>query len=546
MRIALAQINPIIGDVPGNVAKMAAAIDQAAAGGAELVVFGELSVCGYPPRDLLLRGGFIEQNLAALEELAGHCRSVAALVGFVQRNASPSGRTLHNAAALLAGGRIAATHVKTLLPTYDVFDETRYFQPGPPPAPLAWGDRRIGVTICEDLWDSDALGRDLYGDDPVARLADQGADLLVNMSASPYQVGKHHRRLDLLRRRARRFGRPVVYVNQVGGNDELLFDGASCVAGADGTILAQARDFDEQVLVVDLDGPHPPPEPVRQGPASLKAALETGLRDYVVKCGFSKVVLGLSGGIDSALVATIAADALGGANVVGVAMPSRFSSGHSLDDARTLAANLGIDFRVIGIEPMHAAFEAALAESFGGRESDLAEENIQARTRGMIVMALSNKFGYLPLATGNKSELSTGYCTLYGDMCGGMSVIGDVPKMMIYELCRHINAVAGRDRIPASTLTKPPSAELRPNQTDQDSLPPYPVLDAILERYIEREMDAPAIVAAGFDPATVRRVIHLVDRTEYKRRQAPPVLKVTGRAFGSGRRIPIAQRLRHP
>ncbi len=543
MRIALAQVNPIIGDIAGNVARMAAAIDDAAAAGAELVVFGELSVCGYPPRDLLLRGGFVEQNLQALDELAAHCREVAALVGYVRRNDAPRGRPLHNAAALLAGGRVAATHVKTLLPTYDVFDETRYFQPGEAPRPLAWGDHTLGVTICEDLWDRDALGRDLYGDDPVARLAEQGAEVLVNMSASPYQVGKHARRLELLSRRARRLGRPVVYVNQVGGNDELLFDGASCVVGADGRILAQARDFDEQVLVVDLDGPHEPPPAVREGPASLKAALETGLRDYVTKCGFAKVVLGLSGGIDSALVATIAADALAGEKVVAVAMPGRFSSDHSLADARALAANLGLDFRVIGIEPMHAAFEAALAESFGGREPDLTEENIQARTRGMIVMALSNKFGYLPLATGNKSELSTGYCTLYGDMCGGLSVIGDVPKTMVYELCDHINAVAGYDRIPASILTKPPSAELRPDQIDQDSLPPYPVLDAILERYIERERDAAAIVAEGFDAATVRRVIHLVDRTEYKRRQAPPVLKVTGRAFGSGRRIPIARRL---
>lgn len=546
MRIALAQVNPIIGDIAGNVARLAAAIDEAEAAGAALVVFGELSVCGYPPRDLLLRGGFVERNLAALDELAAHCRRTAALVGYVERNASPRGRPLHNAAALLADGRVAATHVKTLLPTYDVFDETRYFQPGEPPRPLAWGERTIGVTICEDLWDRDALGRELYTDDPVARLADQGAEVLVNMSASPYQLGKHARRVDLLARRARRVGRPVVYVNQVGGNDELLFDGASCVAGADGRLLAQATDFDEQVLVVDLDGPRRPVTSVREGPASLNAALQMGLRDYVAKCGFAKVVLGLSGGIDSALVAAIAADALGGDNVIGVAMPGRFSSDHSLDDARALAETLGLDFRVIGIEPMHAAFEAALAESFGGREPDLAEENIQARTRGMIVMALSNKFGYLPLATGNKSELSTGYCTLYGDMCGGLSVIGDVPKMMVYALCRHINDAAGYDRIPAAILAKPPSAELRPDQTDQDSLPPYPVLDAILECYIERDMDAPAIIAEGFDADTVRRVVHLVDRTEYKRRQAPPVLKVTGRAFGSGRRIPIAQRLRHP
>jgi len=546
MRLALAQINPTIGDIAGNVAKMAAAIDAAAADGAELVVFGELSVTGYPPRDLLLKPHFVQDNVDAVGELAAHCTRTAALVGYVRPNDAPTGRALHNAAALLHGGEIVATHLKTLLPTYDVFDETRYFQSGPEPVPLAWGDRRIGVTICEDLWDPSSLGRDLYDADPITRLADFQTDVLVNMSASPYQVGKHTARIDMLTRRARRLGSPIVYVNQVGGNDELIFDGASCVVDAAGNVVAQCRDFGEQVLVVDLPAPPIAVEPIRTGPASLKAALELGLRDYVDKCGFEKVILGLSGGIDSALVAALAADALGGENVVAVAMPSRYSSDHSVADAERLAVNLGIDCRHIGIEPMHAAFEAALAESFGGREPNAAEENIQARTRGMIVMALSNKFGWLPVATGNKSELSTGYCTLYGDMCGGLSVIGDVPKTMVYELCRHINEAADWDRIPESIITKPPSAELKPDQVDQDSLPPYDVLDAILERYVEREMNAQAIVDDGFDADVVRRVIRLVDRTEFKRRQAPPVLKVTGRAFGVGRRIPIAQRMRHP
>jgi len=546
MRLALAQINPIIGDIAGNVAKMAAAIDEAAGEGADLVVFGELSIVGYPPRDLLLKSHFIQDNLDAVAELAADCTHTAALVGYVQPNDRPVGRALHNAAALLADGRIAAAHIKTLLPTYDVFDETRYFEPGREPAPLAWRSHRLGVTICEDLWDPGSLGRDLYAADPVGRLVDLGADLLVNMSASPYQLGKHASRIDMLTRQAKRLGKPIVYVNQVGGNDELIFDGAGCVVDGAGRLIAQCRDFGEQVLVVDLDAEPAEVEPVRTGPASLKAALELGLRDYLDKCGFTKVVLGLSGGIDSALVAVLAADALGGENVVAVAMPSRYSSDHSVADAEHLAANLGVDYRHIGIEPMHAAFESALAESFGGREPNIAEENIQARTRGMIVMALSNKFGWLPVATGNKSELSTGYCTLYGDMCGGLSVIGDVPKTMVYELCRHINDAAGRERIPAGIITKPPSAELKPDQVDQDSLPAYDVLDGILERYIEREMNAQAIIAEGYDADVVGRVIRLVDRTEYKRRQAPPVLKVTGRAFGTGRRIPIAQRLRHP
>ncbi len=546
MRLALAQLNPIIGDIDGNVAKMAAAIDQAASEGAELVVFGELSVCGYPPRDLLLKDHFVQDNLDAIDRLADHCKHIAALVGYVKPNDSPTGRALHNAAALLGEGRILGTHVKTLLPTYDVFDETRYFHPGPAPKPLTLGTMRIGVTICEDLWDPAGLGRDLYADDPMARLAALEADILVNMSASPYQLTKHATRRQLLARRATRLGKPIVYVNQVGGNDELIFDGASCAVDADGRLLAQCGDFAEEVRVVDLDAPAEPVGAIRTGMASLKAALELGLGDYVSKCGFSKVILGLSGGIDSAIVAVLAADALGPANVVAVAMPSRHSSDHSVTDAEKLAANLGIDYRVIGIEPMHAAFESALAESFGGREPNVAEENIQARTRGMIVMALSNKFGWLPLATGNKSELSTGYCTLYGDMCGGLSVIGDVPKTIVYNLCRHVNHAAGGERIPDSIITKPPSAELKPDQVDQDSLPAYDVLDGILERYIERELNTRAIIAEGFDADVVRRVIGLVDRTEYKRRQAPPVLKVTGRAFGVGRRLPIAQRMKHP
>ena len=546
MRIALAQINPIIGDIAGNTAKIVDFVDRAAAEGAELVAFPELSVCGYPPRDLLLKPRFVEENLKAVDAIAAHCTKIAALVGFVRANEHAVGRSLYNAAALLADGKIAAVHLKTLLPTYDVFDETRYFEPGPPPRPLPLDGQRAGVTVCEDLWDPDALGRQLYAADPVGNLVQQGIDILINISASPYQLGKNALRRELLCRQARRMDKPIVYVNQVGGNDELIFDGASCVVDREGRLIAQCQDFQEQLLVVDLaGGGQEPLGQVRQGMASLKAALELGLRDYVRKCGFSKVVLGLSGGIDSALVATLAADALGAENVTGVAMPSRFSSQHSISDAQALAEHLKIRLELIPIEPMHHAYEQALAKVFAGLTPDSTEENVQARVRGATVMALSNKFGWLALATGNKSELSTGYCTLYGDMCGGLSPIGDVPKTIVYELSRHINAVAGYDRIPEGTLLKPPSAELKPDQTDQDTLPPYDVLDAILERYIEQEMNVTQIVAHGFDPQVVQRVVRMVDFSEYKRRQAAPVLKVTSRAFGVGRRIPIAQRFHY-
>jgi len=377
-------------------------------------------------------------------------------------------------------------------------------------------------------------------------LAAGGAEVLINMSASPYQLGKHAVRTELITRQAKQFALPVVFVNQVGGNDELIFDGASCTVDRAGRLLAQCRDFTEQLLVVDLDGPAVGgTEALREGMASLKAALELGLRDYVVKCGFSKVVLGLSGGIDSAVVAVLAADALGPGNVVGVAMPSRYSSGQSTEDARSLAKNLGIDFRVIPIEPMHVVFEEALAGAFVGTDRNVAEQNIQARTRGIVIMALSNKFGYLALATGNKSELAVGYCTLYGDMCGGLSVIGDVPKTVVYQLARHINRTAGADRIPADILDRPPSAELKPNQLDEDTLPPYDVLDAILYRYVEQDMNVRRIAEQGFDPSLVRDVAQMVDRSEYKRRQAAPCLKVTGRAFGMGRRLPMAQRFKY-
>ncbi len=542
MKIALAQIDPTVGDIAGNAAKAAGAIARAAAEGAKLVVFSELVLTGYPPRDLLSRPSFVAGCTRAVEDLAAGCTETAALVGFVRPAADSPGRPLENAAALLAGGTVAAVHVKSLLPTYDVFDETRYFRPGPPPEPVPVDGVPVGVSICEDLWDRPALGRALYQDDPVGHLRDAGAGVIVNMSASPFESGKVAVREELISRQARRAGAAVVYVNQVGGNDELVFDGGSTVAGADGRILARARSFDEDLLVVDTDGPPGRREPVESDMARLAAALRLGLRDYVGKCGFRSAVLGLSGGIDSALVAALAAGALGGGNVLALAMPSRYSSDHSLADARALAANLGIELAEVPIAGMHDAFESTLDQHLSPDRPGVTDENVQARIRGTLVMAFSNATGRLALATGNKSELATGYCTLYGDMCGGLGVIGDLPKTTVYDLARHLNDAAGREVIPAAVIAKPPSAELKPGQTDQDKLPPYDLLDEILRRYVEAEQSLEEIVAGGFEESLVRRVVRMVTYSEYKRRQAPPVLKVTGRAFGMGRRLPIACR----
>ena len=542
MKIALAQLNPVIGDIAGNTEKIARSIDRAAAGGAELVVLPELSVAGYPPRDLLQKEPFLADNLAAVERLAKRCTKVAALVGFVRATPGGQGRPLQNAAALLAGGKVRAVHAKTLLPTYDVFDETRYFEPGPSPQCIEINGRRIGVTICEDLQDAVALGRRLYGQDPIDRLRDQGAQVIINMAASPYQMGKAAQREELFQRQARRCGTPLVYVNQVGGNDELVFDGSSCMVSPGGEILGRAGSFDEDLLVADTDGPAGRCVPLAPEMSRLSAAIRLGLRDYVRKCGFHSVVLGLSGGIDSAVAAVLAADALGPQNVYALAMPSRYSSDHSLSDAEQLARNLGIHYHRIPIEPMHAAFEAALREFLAGGRTEIAAENIQARIRGAVIMAASNAFGHLPLATGNKSELSVGYCTLYGDMCGGLALIGDVLKTVVCRLAEHLNAGPQGPRIPPNILRKPPSAELKPGQVDQDKLPPYELLDEILSRYVEADRTAEQIIADGLDPDTVRRVIDMVDVAEFKRKQAAPVLKVTARAFGTGRKMPIAQR----
>jgi NAD+ synthase (glutamine-hydrolysing) len=547
VKVALVQLNPTIGDVQGNTARILDRLDQAVSARADLVVFPEQSILGYPAKDLLLRTEVIQQNLAALDQVAAATATLqpAVILGFAEPNESGVGRPVFNAAAFVAGGQVVARSRKRLLPTYDVFDEARYFEPGGPQPVIEFRDRRIGVMICEDMWSTQQLlARPLYDIDPPCQLADAGADVLINISASPYYLGKHESRIELMARHARRHSTPLLFCNQVGGNDELLFDGVSSVVDAGGRLVGQARAFEEDLLLVDLDNLDATRlEPMPTGPANMHDALVMGLRDYLRKCRFSSVVIGLSGGVDSAVVACLAADALGPANVHGIAMPSRYSSEHSIVDAKAVAENLGIAFSVIPIEAMHATFERELQPNFGGLPPDVTEENIQARIRAVTLMALSNKFGRLLLTTGNKSELAVGYCTLYGDMCGGLAMISDVPKTMVYELAHEINRRAGRDLIPRSTLTKPPSAELRPDQTDQDSLPPYEVLDQILSRYEERLESTEQIVAAGFDPAMVADVVRKIHLNEYKRQQAAPGLKVTSRAFGFGRRMPIAARL---
>lgn len=547
MKLALAQINPVVGDIIGNTEKILQYLERARSAGASMVVFPELSVMGYPPRDLLLKPRFIDANVKAVQRIAEACTGVAALVGFVEPNAEPVGRRLRNAAAYCADGQINRVRYKSLLPTYDVFDEQRYFEPGPEVSLIEHEGQSIGVSICEDLWnDEQLIGRRLYQREPMALLAEAGAKVMINMSASPFEHNKHPFRTQLFGSQARRHGMPLVFVNQVGGNDELIFDGASTVFDAGGEVIAQAGAFEEDLLVVDLEQqPAGRIESYPSGIAAIHDALILGTRDYVHKCGFEKVVLGLSGGIDSALTVSLAVAALGFDHVTGVAMPSRYSSEHSLTDAERLARNLGIAFKTINIGPIHETFEAFLRPHFEGRAPDVTEENIQARIRGNLLMAFSNKFGWLLLTTGNKSEVGVGYCTLYGDMAGGLAVLSDVPKTLVYQLARHVNERAGREIIPESSITKPPSAELRPDQTDQDSLPPYELLDAVLEQYVNEEKSQDEIIAAGFDPELVQKIIRLVDTSEYKRKQAAQGLKVTSRAFGIGRRMPVAARFRY-
>lgn len=538
MKIGFAQINPTVGDLAGNFEKIAAAYDDLARAGADIVIAPELAIPGYPPQDLLFKSRFVPENLAVLDRLQKRLTKPALLVGYVDRNEG-RGKPFHNAAALLQPGQPMQKTRKSLLPTYDVFDEDRYFQPAAQVEPLHFRGCRIGVTICEDIWTERYLPRSLYDVDPLRALVNQDAEVILNVSASPFSLRKPAVRREMISGLARTHQRPIFYCNSVGGNDQLVFDGNSIAVNARGELIAQLPGFEESGAVVDSesDALKMPSENVV---AELYAALRLGLHDYLGKCGFKSAVLGLSGGIDSAVVAAIAADALGPENVTGVSMPSQFSSRGSVLDALALAKNLGIQCLQIPIADTFAVFKAQFKEVFAGRTEDATEENMQARLRGMTLMALSNKFGHLVLSTGNKSELAVGYCTIYGDMAGGLAVISDVPKTMIYELARFINRE--RETIPCSTIEKPPSAELRPNQKDQDTLPPYDVLDGILRLYVEENLSAAEIVAQGFDEATVRWVQRRVDLNEYKRAQAAPGLKVTSRAFGVGRRMPIAQR----
>ncbi len=565
LKIGLLQLNSTVGDFAANREKLLLAYARAVARGAEFVLAPELFLCGYPPRDLLLRDDFVDANLATLEETAKQTGAVPLCVGFVGKNPERPGRALHNSAAVLQNGNIIWRTVKSLLPTYDVFDEDRYFEPAKKVEPFEFNGRKLGVTICEDIWnDEDYWTNRLYRRDPVKELVAQGAEIILNISASPWCVGKEETRLEMLRRVARDERIPLAQVNTVGANDELIFDGHSAVLDARGEIVALGKGFAEDVLVVELMTSCKPIEsgterPLRcdaeNHPSSvltrrffppreeqLFSALCLGVRDYVHKCGFKSVIIGLSGGIDSALVAAIAVNALGAENVMGVAMPTRYSSSGSLMDAAQLAKNLGTSYVVLPIEPAFNVVEKQLEQVFKGTKPNEAEENIQSRLRGVTLMALSNKFGALVLTTGNKSEMAVGYCTLYGDMNGALAPIADVLKTDVYKLAHWVNRE--REIIPHDSISKPPSAELRPGQTDQDSLPPYEVLDAILDLYVVQHLSKAEIVARGFAPIVVNDVVNKVNFTEYKRRQAAPVLKISPRAFGMGRQVPVAQRFR--
>jgi NAD+ synthase (glutamine-hydrolysing) len=539
MKIGFAQINPTVGDLKGNFEKIATAYERLAAAGAKLVLTPELAITGYPPQDLVFKSRFVPQNLEILDQLQARLRGAALLVGYVERN-QERGKPFHNAAALLQPGAPIQKTFKSLLPTYDVFDEDRYFEPGCNSRPLLLGDKKIGVTICEDIWTEHYLPRPLYDVEPVRALVEQGAEIILNLSASPFGLTKPAIRREMVSALARAHNRAIFYCNAVGGNDQLVFDGNSFAVNSRGELIAHLPGFRtaEEIFDSEKAAPIQFTEPERV--ADLFAALSLGVRDYLTKCGFKSAVLGLSGGIDSAVVAAIAVDALGSENVVGVSMPSPFSSQGSIDDALALAKNLGIKCHQIPIGNAFNAFRAQFAEVFAGRPEDTTEENMQARLRGMTLMALSNKFGHIVLSTGNKSELAVGYCTIYGDMAGGLAVISDVPKTMVYELARWMNRK--REVVPISTIEKPPSAELKPDQKDQDTLPPYDVLDEILRLYVEENLSARDIVAHGFEEKIVRWVQRRVDINEYKREQAAPGIKVTSRAFGVGRRMPIAQR----
>ena len=538
MRIGIAQINPTVGDLRGNFDKILGAYERLATAGAELVLAPELAISGYPPQDLVFKSRFVPQNLEAVERLHTCVGQVPLLVGYVDRNEG-RGKPFHNAAALLEHGQPLRKTFKTLLPTYDVFDEDRYFEPGKGGDVFPIAGRRVGVTICEDIWTENYLPRPLYDLELVPGLVARGAELIVNLSASPFGLHKLEMRREMVAALAREHQRPIVYCNVVGGNDQLVFDGSSIAFNRAGALIAQLPSFAAAEAIVETDSTTALALAPVEEMAELHGALSLGVRDYLTKCNFKSAVLGLSGGIDSAVVAAIAVDSLGAENVVGVSMPSPYSSRGSIDDALALARNLGIECLEIPISDAFAVFKAQFKEVFAGRPEDTTEENMQSRLRGMILMALSNKFGHLLLTTGNKSELAVGYCTIYGDMAGGLAVISDVPKTLVYPLARWINSE--REIIPRSTIEKPPSAELKPGQVDQDSLPPYDVLDQILQLYVEENQSSHDIAARGFDEKMVRWVQRRVDLNEYKRAQAAPGIKVSSRAFGLGRRMPIAQ-----
>jgi NAD+ synthase (glutamine-hydrolysing) len=544
MKITLAQLNPVVGDVSGNLAKLVATLAQQHPA-SDLVVFSELFLVGYPPRDLLEKPALIakvQAALAELVELSARYPDTGLLVGAPQPTGRDTGKGLCNCAVLIHRGRVLRRQAKSLLPTYDVFDETRHFDPAQEVEVVAFKDEILGISICEDAWyDPELWFRRLYPVDPIQGLADQGATVLINISASPFQVGKEELRYRLLSPQARKYGMPLIYVNQVGGNDELIFDGRSLALDQAGEAIAVLPGFKEAVATVDLAQPGTPGlyRPQEQI-AAVHQALVLGLKDYLGKCGFKQAVVGLSGGVDSAVTCCLAQQALGPENVLGVLMPSPYTSRASIEDSLLLAGNLGVPTRLIPITPIYQSYREALQEPLELGEIDVTLENIQARIRGNILMAISNKYGHMVLSTGNKSELAVGYCTLYGDMSGGLSVLADVPKTMVYELANYLNR--DREIIPAQIIHKAPSAELRPDQKDQDTLPPYDILDQIMNHYLVEGLSYGDIVKLGFAPATVQWVIRTIDKNEYKRRQAAPGLKITSKAFGMGRRIPIAAR----
>ena len=549
MKITIAQINPIIGDIPGNSQKIIEAANKAVAEKADLLLTPELSLCGYPPRDLLFKPDFLEAMNIALQQLATDLpANLTVLVGTAEENVKAyiaGGKSLYNSIALLSDGKVKQIFHKRLLPTYDVFDEHRYFEPGNKANYFTLNNVKIGVTICEDLWnDEEFFGKRSYSINPIAELSKSNVDIVVNLSASPYTFGKQHFREAMLKHTAMRFDTPIIYVNQVGGNDDLIFDGRSFALNKGGEVTSRACGFDTDLLQLEFDKQNKNLNVGSIAPdyecedEEIWQALVLGVKDYVQKCGFSKVVLGLSGGIDSSIVAAIATAALGKDSVLGVLMPSPYSSESSIKDAEDLGKNLGIATQKLPIGDLMKSYDGTFAELFANTEFGLAEENIQSRIRGNLLMAISNKFGYLLLSTGNKSEMAVGYCTLYGDMNGGLAVIADVPKTRVYSICHWLNR--NGELIPQNVLVKPPSAELKPNQVDRDSLPDYEILDDILQRLINDYQSAEQIIAAGHDATIVNRIIQMVTRAEFKRRQAPPGIKITDRAFGTGWRMPIA------